>query len=446
MTQLDLATAVQDALPGVLADLTDLIAIPSVSSLPAHDADVQRCAEVVAGLLTASGCPDVRIVAEGGKPAVLGRFPAPEGAPTVCLYAHYDVQPVGETSQWTSPPWQATRRGDRLFGRGAADDKGGIAVHLGALRAFGGRPPVGVTVFVEGEEEIGSPSLAALMAAHHEELAADVFVIADSGNWEVGVPGLTTTLRGLAEAYVEVRTLSYGVHSGEFGGAVPDALTALCKLLGTLVDDTGACAIEGINSYPGPDLEYPLDRLRAEAGLLDGVPLIGSGPLAQRLWTAPAVSVLAIDAPAVAQASNILVPRARAKVSVRVAPGDDAVVAQQALVSHLERHTPYGVQVEVTPGESGQPGIIGLAGPVADAARAAFTEAFGVQPVPVGQGGSIPMVADFQAAFGEATVLVTAVTDPDSRIHGLDESLHLGDFAKAVHAEALLLAKLAPGA
>ncbi|GAA3704362.1 M20/M25/M40 family metallo-hydrolase [Microlunatus aurantiacus] len=440
---MDLVQAVRDQLPGIRADLDALVAIPSISADPDRSADLRRSADMVAALLTGAGCPEVEVVDAGGGPAVLGRYPAPAGAPTVCLYAHHDVQPTGDETQWTSPPFTATERGDRLFGRGSSDDKGGFAVHLAALRAFGGTPPVGVTVFVEGEEEIGSPTLAAILAAERERLAADVYVIADSGNWAVGEPAFTTTLRGLADCVVEVRTLDHAVHSGAYGGVAPDALTALCRLLATLHDDRGDVAVAGLHHGTGPDLVYPPERLRAESGVLEGVDYLGSGSVVERLWNRPALAVIALDTTSVAQASNTLIPSARAKISLRVAPGDDARRALRCLREHLETHTPWGARVTVTDGDTGEPAEIPFSGPVAEAARAAYATAWGREPVLIGQGGSIPLVAEFADAFPEAAILVTAVGDPDSRPHGIDESLHLGDFAAACVAETLFLAELA---
>ena len=433
-------------IPGVLADLAALVAIQSVGVDPDRAAEVSASAAAVADLIRATGCPDVRVVASGGAPAVLAKFPAPPGMPTVCLYAHHDVQPEGDPAQWTSPPFDATTRGDRLYGRGVADDKGGLAVHLAALRTFGGQPPVGLTLFIEGEEEIGSPSLHRLLADYSADLLADVFVIADSGNWAVGEPAFTTSLRGLADCVVEVRTLDHAVHSGSYGGAVPDALTALCRLLATLHDEFGNVAIAGLGSHPGPDLEYPMDRLRRESGLLDGVQLLGEGSVVERIWTKPAVAVLALDATPVARASNTLLPSARAKVSLRVAPGDDAAEALDKLVAHLHEYAPWGALVTVTRGDVGQPCLVTLSGPYADVARSAFRQAWGRDPVEIGQGGSIPMVAEFAAAFPAATILVTAVADPDTRAHGIDESLHLADFRSACLAETLLLEAIATAA
>ncbi|SER03085.1 dipeptidase [Microlunatus flavus] len=436
---MNLAATVRRQQPQVLADLEHLISIESVSADPARAGEVRRSAETVAQLLRDARCPDVRIVDAGGAPAVIGRYPAPDGRPTVCLYAHHDVQPEGEPGGWDTEPFAATSVDGRLFGRGSADDKGGFAVHLAALRAFDGRPPVGVTVFVEGEEEVGSPTLERLLAQEREALAADVFVICDSANWEVGTPAFTTTLRGVTDCVVTLSTLHHGVHSGSFGGPVPDALTSLCRLLATLHDENGDVAVEGLATTTPPDLAYPEDRLRREASMLDGVEWIGTGSLVERLWCKPALAVIALDTTRLAQASNTLIPAARAKISLRVAPGDDAERALEHLARHLREHAPWGAHVEVERGDSGQPARIPFEGPYAEAAQAAFREAWASDPVFTGQGGSIPMVAAFQKAFPGATILVTAVDDPDSRPHSTNESVHLGDLERACVAEALML-------
>ena len=437
---MSLRDEVQAQIPGVLSDLKSLITIESVSADPGRATEVERSARSIVGLLEDLGCPDVRVIrADGGAPAVIGRFPAPEGVPTVCLYAHHDVQPEGDPAGWRTPPFAATEVGDRLFGRGTSDDKGGIAVHLAALRAFGGKPPVGVTVLIEGDEEVGSVGLAQLLEDHRAELEADVFVITDSCNWAVGQPAFTTTLRGLAGCTVQVRTLDHALHSGVYGGVVPDALTALCRMLATLHDDEGNVAVAGLGTAAAAALDYPPERLRAESGILEGVDWIGSGSFVERMWYKPALSVIAIDATPVAKASNTLIPVARARISARLAPGDDAAKALDALIAHLNDHAPWGAQVTVTGVETSESSVIDFSGPYAEAARAAFTEAWGVAPLFVGQGGSIPLVAEFGEAFPQATILITAVGDPDSRAHGTNESLHLGDFAAACVAETLML-------
>jgi len=440
-----LSARVAAVLPRALDDLKALVAIPSVSSQPEHAADVAAGAAQIVAWLREIGADDARVVQEGGQPAVIASFPAPAGQPTVCLYAHHDVQPTGDVTRWPSPPFAATQRAGRLYGRGSADDKGGVAAHLAVLRAFDGRPPVGVKVFIEGEEEIGSPSMAAILAAHHDELAADAYIIADSVNWDTGAPSLTTTLRGVVDCVVEVATLDHGLHSGGFGGLVPDALTSLCRLLATLHDERGNVAIDGLVTSVAADVDYPLDRLQAETDKLDGVEWIGDGSVVQRNWNSPAASVLAIDTTRIADASNTLIPVARAKVSVRVAPGDTAENAQAMLKKHLVGHAPWGAIVTVSDGQSGDPGVIPVDGPVAQAAIAAMRDAWGVEPVMMGGGGAIPLTSDLQRAFPGAEVVVTAVADPSSRTHSLDESLDLDDWGKAILAEATLLASLVRG-
>jgi acetylornithine deacetylase/succinyl-diaminopimelate desuccinylase-like protein len=441
----NLRATVRDLMPALRADLEDLVRIQSVSADPARTAEVWRCADAVADLFRAEGFADVDIVsANGGGPAVLGHKPGPEGAPTVLLYAHHDVQPENDHADWDSPPFEPTERNGRLYGRGAADDKAGIVTHLGALRVFGDELPVNVKIIVEGEEEVGSDTLPALLAEHKDKLAADVIVIADSGNWDIGEPALTTSLRGLVRMYVEVRTLDHGVHSGMWGGVVPDALITLSRLLATLHDDAGNVAIEGLVGGPAADVTYPEERARAESGIAEGVGWIGEGSMVERLWTKPSLSVTGIDAPAAQGASNTLVPTARAFVSMRIAPGDSTANASARLREHLEKHVPWGAQVTCTMADKGEPIVIDATGPAYDAARAAFTEAWdGTEPVDMGVGGSIPFIAEFLETFPEASVLVTGVEDPDTRAHGANEGLHLAEFERVVLAEALLLRNLA---
>ena len=441
----DLIERVRDVLPSVRRDLEDLVRIESVWADPGRRDEVHRSAQAVADLLSQAGFGDVRIVSEGGAPAVIAQHPAPPGAPTVLLYAHHDVQPEGDHSQWASPPFEPTERDGRLYGRGSADDKAGIATHLAAFRAHGGQPPVGVTVFVEGEEESGSPSLGRLLAAHRDALAADVIVIADSDNWSTDAPALTVSLRGLADCVVEVATLDHGLHSGIWGGVVPDALSVLVRLLASLHDDEGNVAVAGLHETNAAALnypDYPAERVRDDSGLLNGVSEIGSGSVPQRLWAKPAITVIGIDATSVAAASNTLIPRARAKISLRVAPGGDAAAHLDALTAHLQRHAPWGAQVSVTRGEIGEPYAIEASGEVYDAARAAFRKGWGVEPIDMGMGGSIPFIAEFAAAFPQAKILVTGVEDPATQAHSINESLHLGVLERAAIAEALLLANL----
>ncbi|MDF2092409.1 dipeptidase [Knoellia sp. 3-2P3] len=437
----DLKAAVAGLMPGIRADLEALTRIPSISLDAFDQAHVEASAEATAELLRAEGL-EVEIVREGGRPAVIGHVDGPPGAPTVMLYAHHDVQPTGAEELWDSKPFEPTERDGRLYGRGAADDKAGIMAHLAALRAHRGDLPVGVTVFVEGEEEIGSESLPAILERHGEKLRADAIVLADSMNWAIGEPALTTTLRGLIRVVVTVTTLDHGVHSGMFGGAVPDAMMPLVRLLASLHDDNGDVAIEGLRSGVASDLDYDEARLREESGLLDGVDVIGTGSLLTRIWNKPTATVIGIDAPSVATSSNTLVPSASAKISIRLAPDEDPKEAYAAVQRHVEEHTPWGAKVELRLDDQGPGFAADATGAVYDQARAAFTDAWGVEPVDIGVGGSIPFVAAFAERFPDAAILVTGVEDPDARAHGANESLHLGEFQRVCEAEALLLARL----
>jgi acetylornithine deacetylase/succinyl-diaminopimelate desuccinylase-like protein len=443
----DLCATVRDLMPALREDLEALVRIESVSADPARAGEVWRSADAVADLFRAEGFEDVDIVsADGGAPAVIGRKAGPEGAPTVLLYAHHDVQPENDPADWDSPPFEPTERDGRLYGRGAADDKAGIAAHLGAIRAFGDDLPVNVVIFIEGEEEVGSDTLPALLKEHQESLRADVIVIADSGNWDIGEPALTTSLRGLVRADIEVRTLGHGVHSGMWGGLVPDALMTVSRVIASLHDDAGNVAVEGLVSGPAADVEYPEDRLRAESGAHGSVEWIGDGPVVERLWTRPALSVTGLDAPKVDGASNTLVPMARAKLSLRIAPGDSTANAIERLRAHCEEHVPWGAELRFTVVDRGEPTQIDATGPAYDAARTAFQEAWdGTAPIDMGVGGSIPFIAEFLEAFPQASVLVTGVEDPDTRAHGANEGLHLAEFERVVLAEALLLRNLAAG-
>jgi len=441
----DLADAIDSHFPAMCAALEELVRIPSVSA-PGYDPDeVRRSARATAELLRRGGARDVRLLElPGAHPAVFGEIPAPPGAPTVLLYAHHDVQPPGPASEWDiRDAFEPAMRDGRMYGRGTSDDKAGIVVHLGALLAHQSAPPVGVKVFVEGEEEIGSAHLEDFLVRFHELLAADVIVIADSGNWRTGQPSLTTSLRGLVDCIVEVRTLEHAVHSGMFGGAVPDAVIAMARLLATLHDDAGNVAVTGRITGPADPLDLTEAGLRDMAGVVDGVQLIGEGPLTERMWTKPAISVLAMDVPPVAEAINQLVPAVRAKVSMRLAPGDDPRAAQDALVAHLEAHAPWGARVTVTRGSQGAPFALDTTGAAYDAFRRAFEAAWGVATVDIGVGGSIPFVAAFSEQYPNAAILLTGVADDKSRPHGPNESQDLDDLRRGALAEAIALRLLA---
>jgi len=436
----------------VLADLHAHARIPSVSWPSFDQGMVAHSAELVAERLgDLNFFTEVSIVREAtddgslGQPAVIAHRPARHGAPTVLLYAHHDVQPPGDGLAWLSDPFEPEIRGERMFGRGVADDKAGIAMHVESLRALIAHEPdtdLGVVVFIEGEEEYGSPSFTNVLRQHRETLQADVIIVADSGNWTTEIPALTVSLRGNATLKVTVRTLDHALHSGMFGGAVPDAMLAMTRLLASLHTDAGDVAVEGLLERDGETPDYSLERLRSEAGLLDGVTALGSDHLA-RLWNKPAITVIGMDMPSTSEASNTLVPEVTAMVSVRVAPGQDAREAAEVVIRHLERHTPFGAHVDIHTVGTGAAYAMRAESPVADLMKKALSEAYSADVVEMGVGGSIPFIAEFVEAFESATVLVTGVEDPDSRAHSPNESLHLPSFRNALVAQAVFLAELA---
>ena len=439
----DLRLAIDELFPSLRERLEQLIRIPSVSADGYDGGEVRRSAEATAQLLAQVGMQDVRLLEiEGSHPAVYGEIAGPPGSPTVLLYAHHDVQPPGPAEEWTTPAFDPVERDGRLYGRGSSDDKAGIVVHLGAIGAHGGEPPVGVNVFVEGEEEIGSDHLELFIEEYHDLLASDVIVIADSGNIETGTPSLTTSLRGLVDCVVEVRTLNHAVHSGMAGGAVPDALMTLARLLATLHDGDGRVAVPGLVRRHVASM-LTEQWLRNTVGVVDGVELIGEGSIESRLWMQPSISVLALEGPRLTEAINQLVPVARAKVSMRLAPGQDPGTAMESLVSHLESNAPWGAQVNVTRGVVSDPFEFDSAGPAYQAFRDAFTSAWGTATIDIGVGGSIPFVSAFSSQFPDAAILLTGVADHRSHAHAPDESLDLEELRKGALGEAIALRLLA---
>ena len=436
----DIRTAVQNDLPRVRNELETMVRIPSVSAPGFDPAEVRRSAELVADLLRADDYEDVQLLElDGAHPAVYGVKHGPTGAPTVMLYAHHDVQPAGPRDQWETDPFDPVEINGRLYGRGSADDKAGIAMHLASVRALGDDLPVTVKFFIEGEEEIGSRHLVDFLDAYKDMLSSDVIVIGDTGNWREGVPALTTSLRGLVDCYVTVRTLEYAVHSGMFGGVYPDAITSLARIIASLHDSDGTVAVEGLVSEDEDPLDLTEAELAEQALPVEGLRPVGTGTLTSRLWRQPTISVLAIDAVPIAQAINQLVPEARAKISMRVAPGQDVDGAMEALVAHLEAAAPWGVEVSVEPGSSGEPFELDTSGPAYDAYRSGMQAGYGAQPVDMGAGGSIPFVAAFADRYPDASVLMVGVADPTSRYHGPNESLSLPDLESAIVSQAVAL-------
>jgi acetylornithine deacetylase/succinyl-diaminopimelate desuccinylase-like protein len=439
----DIRSTIHEDFPRTMDELEQMIRIPSVSA-PGYDpAAVRASADLVADLMRASGLDDVRLLElEGAHPAVYGERRGPEGAPTLLLYAHHDVQPPGPASEWDTDPFAPHVEGGRLYGRGSADDKCGIAMHLASIRAFGDHLPVTVKVFIEGEEEVGSHHLVDFLDAYADLLSADAIIIGDAGNWLPGVPGLTTSLRGLVDCIVTVRTLRYAVHSGSFGGAYPDAITSLARILSRLHEDDGTVAIGGlVRSEPeGPEVTG--EDIAGQALPVEGVSLIGQGTLASRLWSQPSISVLAIEAVPIGEAINQIVPTARAKVSMRLAPGEDADRAMDALVAHIEEAAPWGVQVSVERGGVGEAFARDTTGPTYDAYRAGMRVGYGHEVVEMGMGGSIPFVAAFAERYPNAEVLLIGVSDPTRRYHGPNESVEIADLESSIVAQAVAFREL----
>lgn len=431
-------------MPELIDQLKQLVEIPSIAFPGFDPAPVLQAAEVTQRLFTAAGATASQLVdVPDGPPAVFAEFAGPPDAPTVLLYAHYDVQPAPASQGWSTDPWKPTEKEDgRIYGRGAADDKSGIVTHLGAIRCIGHPLPVNVRVLIEGSEEHGG-HLVDLIAQRPELVQCDAFVIADSGNSEVGIPALTATLRGFASCSVTVRTLENAVHSGLFGGAAPDALIALVRMLATLHDDRGNVAVKGLHEFEWDGAGVEEERLRADAGMLSAVETVGSGTIASRLWSKPSVNVIGLDAPSTAGASNVLLAQARATVSMRVAPGADEKGEQQILMDHLRRAAPWNVDVDVQPIETGAPFSADLSGEMVDHARQALEQAFGRSVETIGVGGSIPLVAAVQQACPSTEVIIWGAEDrAAARIHGPNESVDPAEIERMIVAEALFLQRL----
>jgi cysteinylglycine-S-conjugate dipeptidase len=450
----ELREAVAAGFPLAVADLSRLVRIPSVSWDGFDPAQVEASAEAVRALAADTGVfDDIDIVqvplgdgAKLGGPAVIATRAARNGRPTIMLYAHHDVQPEGESEHWDSTPYEPTLRGDRLYGRGAADDKAGVMAHIGAIRALvaaaGEDLDVGLVLFVEGEEEFGSRSLAEILRRYRDRIASDVIVVADSGNWDLDTPALTIALRGAVAFNLRVTTLAHASHSGMMGGAVPDAPMAAIELLSTLWKKDGSVAVDGLTSHDEETPDYDEAKLREESGLLDGVSPIGKGAILARTWYQPSITVTGMDIPNIRNASNTLVPSVRVRISARVAPGQTWQEAFAAIEAHLLSHVPFGAEISIEDLDSGNPFLVDSSGWAAEDALETMSEAYGREAVEIGAGGSIPFIADLVELFPGAQILITGVEDPDSRAHSPNESVHLPTFQRAILSEALLLSRL----
>ncbi|MEV0008178.1 dipeptidase [Streptomyces sp. NPDC051840] len=445
MTARPISETVASLMPRAKAELAELVAFRSVAD-PAQfpKSECEAAAAWVADALRAEDFQDVALLdTPDGTQSVYGYLPGPAGAPTVLLYAHYDVQPPLDESAWISPPFELTERDGRWFGRGAADCKGGFIMHLLALRALraNGGVPVSVKVIAEGSEEQGTGGLERYAEAHPELLAADTVVIGDTGNFRVGVPTVTATLRGMAMLRVQLDTLQGNLHSGQFGGAAPDALAAMIQLLASLRAEDGTTTIDGLAADAEWDgLQYPEDEFREDAKVLDGVELIGSGSVSDRVWARPAVTVIGIDCPPVVGSTPSLQASARAQVSLRVPPGQDAAEAAKLLTAHLESHTPWGARISVEQVGQGQAFRADTTSPAYAAMSEAMRVAYpGEEMQTAGMGGSIPLCNTLATLYPQAEILLIGLSEPEAQIHAVNESVSPRELERLSVAEALFL-------
>ncbi|MFD9460577.1 dipeptidase [Streptomyces sp. NPDC060027] len=443
MTVSELAAKVTALMGRAKTDLAELVAIPSVADPRQYPpGECHRAAQWVADAFTEAGLHDVHLAeTPDGSHAVIGHRPPPPGAPTVLLYCHYDVQPPLDDTAWTTPPFTLTERDGRWYGRGTADCKGNIVMHLTALRALGDDIPVGLKFVAEGSEEQGTGGLEQYVAQHPEQFLADALLVCDTGNAEVGTGTATITLRGLANVVVTVDTLAGEVHSGMFGGPAPDALAALIQLLATLRDPaTGATRINDLDCEGGWEgVGYDEEQFRADAGVLDGVRLTGTGTVADRLWARPAVTVLGIDCPPVVGSAAAVPATARARVSLRVPPGTNPVAARAALTRHLTGAAPWGARVTVEDESAGAPFRAATDGPAYSALGRAMNEVYGKPMAFLGQGGSIPLCNVLAETYPRAEIVLMGVEEPRCLIHAPNESVDPTEIEHMAQVEALFL-------
>jgi acetylornithine deacetylase/succinyl-diaminopimelate desuccinylase-like protein len=441
------ATAVSALMPRLKQDLARLVAVPSLSEwgYPEHTRPaLLEAHQAVVELLRDAGVESFSsLELEGTAPVITGEIPAPPGAPTVLLYGHYDVVPAGDETLWTSPPFEATERDGAIYGRGAADSKSNILVHVGALRAWEGKPPVGIKLLIEGQEEVGSPLEEGYPSANPEPFRADAILVADGGSIRAGQPSLTVSLRGDARITVEVRTLASNKHSGQYGGAAPDALVVLLRALASLWDEHGDVAVEGLRREEWSGESYTDEEFRALAELEEGMPIVGTGGIGSKIWSGPGITVLGIDCPAVDGAPASVQSHARAVLNVRIHPEQPAAEAQAIVMRHLEAERPFGVPLQVTAGAIGDGYRAASSGPAWDAMIAAMSTAWGADTVEIATGGAIPLVKAMSEGVPEATMFVFGATDSFANIHGPDERLLVDEWEKAVLAETLFFQELA---
>ena len=442
-----------------LDQLRALVAIPGVSASPPPDREVTRSAHAVRDLLAGAGLENVEVIEfPGGHPYVYADWLHAEGAPTVLLYGHHDVQPPGRPEKWKTPPFEATLREDgRLYGRGAVDDKAGVMTHVAACEAWlrgAGKLPLNVKFIVEGEEEVGSTTLEPFLERYRDKLAADVIVLTDTANLDEGIPSLTVSLRGLAGITVEVQALDHPVHSGMWGGPVPDPVQAMCKAIAALTDETGQLIPvlrEGVRPLDARERDelsaLPFDEptFKRQVGMEPGVELVGDGemPVWGRVWRQPSVTVIAFEARPLEGSSNQIVESCRARISVRTVPDMDPKHTQDALVRHFEASVPWGCGVRIERESTATWWLTEPKGPAFDAAARAMERGYGRPVTHIGCGGSIPFVDPFAKVLGGVPALLTGVEDPICNAHGENESLNVDDWKRGTRAAVYLYAELA---
>jgi cysteinylglycine-S-conjugate dipeptidase len=433
---------VKGLMPQAWEDLSRAVSFRSVAD-GSEPEECERMVEWTVEAFSGVGVQDVRAhdTADGSK-TVTGHIPGPPAAPTVLLYFHHDVQPASDEG-WESPPWELTEREGRWYGRGAADCKGSLAAHLTALRALADEPPLTVKIVGEGSEEQGTGGLEKFVPENTDLLRADAILVCDTGNVAVGVPTLTASLRGIARVVVTVRTLESPVHSGMFGGAAPDALAALIRMLATLRDDQGNTTVRGLDATEKwPGAAYPPEQFRTDAGVLEGVDVIGDG-IADTLWARPTATVLGIDCPPVVGSSAAVPHEARARIDLRIPPGVDPKEAQTKLIEHLEAVAPWHAQLAFEREADGEPFKGATEGPGFDAMSAAMQDSYGREVTLQGQGGSIPLCTVFQDTYPEAEIMLLGVEEPMCLIHSPNESVDPGEIEHVALAETLFMHKYA---
>jgi acetylornithine deacetylase/succinyl-diaminopimelate desuccinylase-like protein len=438
---------VASLMPQLKDELAQLVAIASLSEwgYPEHTRQpLVETYDTLIGLFRSAGVQRIQgLELPGTAPILTGEIPGPPGAPTVLLYGHYDVVPAGDEALWESPPFQATERDGAIYGRGAADSKSNVLVHVGALRAWDGKPPVTVKILVEGQEEVGSPLEDGYPAQHPDLFAADAILVADGGSIRAGQPSLTVSLRGDARVTVEVRTLASNKHSGQYGGAAPDALVALLHALASMWDASGDVAVAGLRREEWTGESYTDEEFRTLAEVEAGMPIVGTGGIGSKIWSGPGITVLGIDCPAVEGAAAAVQSHARAVLNVRVHPEQPAAEAQAAVIRHLESQQPFGVRLQVTPGATGDGFRARSSGPAWDAMVAAMSQAWDASTVEIATGGAIPLVKAMSEGVPDAAMFVFGSTDSFANIHGPNERVLIDEWEKALLAETLFFHELA---